>query len=341
MTFLVYPNGDFEMTVIGTLEQSYDFDQTVMPVREILFSLQGEPVDTDLYNESGSIVFKLGPQFALFLASLDLDIDLHAEPLSSETTIQLGIPGMVDLNMSVETISQEGTYEGSVNVEATATIWYSILPEETISMFLLGFPVFKAEIESQLLEYSDGNLELSELVIIESELGDVSATITAKMTVEGDFGAGIAAYAENYAPEYMDPPIQPKFPPEEWQTTTLRSGDVHIYYDSGDLAFNIDYEAMLEGDVDEQFNSMKDIVLEELLEQPDLDPDDAQLISSFLLPTEVSVANLGVTFDVALDAESSTTEFEIDGLVLNPPSGLGRDDRGRADDHIGGGFPGG
>ena len=308
------------MTVIGTLEQSYDFDQIVMPVHEMLFSFQSEPVDTDLYSESGSIVFKLGPQFALFLASLDLDIDLHAEPLSSETTILLGIPGMVDLEMSVETISQEGTYEGSIDMEATATIWYSIFPEETINMFLQGFPVFKAEIESQLLNYSDGNLELSEFVIVESELGEDSATITAKMTVEGDFSAGIAAFAESYAPEYMDSPVQPTFPPEEWQTTTLRSGDVHIYYDSGDLEFNIDYEAILEGDIDEQFNSMKDIVLEELLEQPDLDPDDAQLITGFLLPTEVSVANLGVTFDVTLDAESTTTEFEIDSLVLNPPS---------------------
>ncbi|MCW3990804.1 MAG: hypothetical protein NWE88_12105 [Candidatus Bathyarchaeota archaeon] len=319
ITFIVYPNGDFEMRAHGTLEQSYDFYQTASPIREMLFSFQGEPVDTDLHSESGSIVFKLAPQYALFLASLDLDIDFHAERLSSETSIQLGFPGMVDLEMSVETISQEGTFEGSVDVEATATIWYSIMPEETISMLVLGFPLFKAEIESQLHEYSDGNLEFSELAIIESELGEVSATITAKMTVEGDFGAGVTAFGESYIPEYMDPPVESSIPPESW-TTTMRSGDVHISYDSEDLAFIIEYEAIVEGDVDEQFNSMKDLILEEVLDESDLDPDATRLINSLILPSEVSIVNLGITYNATLDGETTTMEFDVDGLVLKPPS---------------------
>ena len=318
ITFRVYPNGDFEMRAHGTLEQSYDYYQTVLPIREMLFSFQGEPVDTDLYSESGSIVFKLGPQFALFLANLDLDIDLHAERLSSETTIRLGFPGMVDLEMSVETISQEGTFEGSVDVEATARIWYSIVPEETISMFVLGFPLFKAEIESQLLEYSDGKLELRELTIIESELGEISATITAKMTVEGDFGAGITAFVESYTPDYMDPTVQPSIPSESW-ITTMKSGDMHISFDSEDLAFNIEYEVMVEGDVDAQFNSLKDLILEELLEQSDLNPDATRIIYSLILPSEVSIVNLGITYNATLDTESSTIEFEINRLVLKPP----------------------
>ncbi len=319
ITFIVYPNGDFEMRAHGTLEQSYDFYQTASPIREMLFSFQGEPVDTDLHSESGSIVFKLAPQYALFLASLDLDIDFHAERLSSETSIQLGFPGMVDLEMSVVTVSQEGTFEGSVDVEATATIWYSIMPEETISMFVLGFPLFKAEIESQLLEYSDGNLELSELVIIESELGAVSATITAKMTVEGDFGAGVTAFGESYIPEYMDAPAQPSIPPESW-TTTMRSGDMHISYDSEDLAFIIEYEAIVEGDVDEQFNSLKDLILEELLEDSDLDPDATRLINTLILPTEFSVVDLGISYNATLDGEVAAMEFEVDGLILKPPT---------------------
>ncbi len=319
ITFRVYPNGDFEMRAHGTLEQSYDYYQTVLPIREMLFSFQGEPVDTDLYSESGSIVFKLGPQFALFLANLDLDIDLHAERLSSETTILLGFPGMVDLDLSVATISQEGTFEGSVDVEATATIWYSIFPEETISMFVLGFPLFKAEIESQLHEYSDGNLELRELTIIESELGEISATITAKMIVEGDFGAGITAFGESYIPDYMYPSVQPSIPPESWMTT-MRSGDMHISFDSEDLAFNIEYEAMVEGDVDEQFNSLKDLVLEELLEKSDLDPDATRLIYSLILPTELSVVDLGVSYNATLDGDKIIMEFEVDGLVLKPPT---------------------
>lgn len=320
ITFRVYPNGDFEMRAHGTLEQSYDYYQTASPIREMLFSFQGEPVDTDLHSESGSIVFKLGPQFALFLASLDLDIDLHAERLSSETSILLGFPGMVDLDMTVETIAQEGTFEGTVDVEATATIWYSIIPKETINMFVLGFPLFKAEIESQLLEYTDGNLELRELAIIDSELGEVSATITARMTVEGDFSAGIAALAESVTPYYVEPSDSASTPSEEWLTTALRSGDIHITFGSEDLAFILEYEAVLEGDIDEQVNTLKARLLDALLEQSDLDPDAPRIIYGLVQPTELSVVDLGVSFNATLDGETTTMEFEIDSLVLKPPN---------------------
>jgi hypothetical protein len=320
ITLKMYPNGDFEVRAHGTLEQSYDYYPSEFPLREMLFTFQSEPIDTDLYSESGSIVFKLGPMYALFLANLDLDIDFHAEHLNSLTTVQLGFPGMVDLDMDVETIFLEETSEGSIDVEATATIWYSLLPEETISMFVLGFPLFKAEIESQLSEYSDGNLEFSSLAITESELGEVSATITAKMTLEGDFAAGITAFAESYAPEYMDPSVQPPFLPEELMESLVSSADVHISYDSEDLAFIIEYEAMLEGDIDEQFNIMKDFYLEELLEQSYTDPDTTRLINSLFLPTEVSVANLRITFNTIMEEDSSTMEFDIDGIVLKPPS---------------------
>jgi len=319
ITFRVFPNGDFEMRVNGTLEEGYDYYQTASPLREMQFSFLGEPIEEDLYRESGSIVFKLGPQLALFLASLDLDIDMHAERLNSETTIQLGVPGMLGLEMSVESVSQEETSVGSVDVEATATIWYSIIPEETINVYVLGFPLIRAELESQIYDYSDGNLELTELEIIDIELGEVSATMTVKITVEGDFGAGITAIAENYSPDYLYPEEPPSFP-ESWMTTAVRSGDVHITFDSEDLAFNVEYEALLEGDIDEQVNSLKDLLLEDFLEGSDLDPDVTRLIYTLILPTEVSIVNLRITFNAILDTEHPAIEFDIDRFVLKPPS---------------------
>jgi len=319
ITFRVYPNGDFEMKVNGTLEAGYDYYQAASPLRETHFSFQCEPVEEELYRESGSVVFKLEPQLALILANLDLDIDVHAERLSSETTIQLGVPGMLDLEMSVETVSQEGTSVGSVDMEATATIWYSIIPEEAISMYVLEFPLLRAELESQIYDFSDGNLELTELEIIDSELGEVSATMTVKMTVEGDFGAGITAIAESYSPDYLYPEEPPSFP-ESWMTTAVRSGDVHITFDGEDLAFNVEYEALLEGDIDEQVNSLKDILLEDFLEGSDLDPDATRLIYTLILPTEVSIENLVITFNAILDTDQPTMEFDIDRFLLKPPS---------------------
>jgi hypothetical protein len=187
-------------------------------------------------------------------------------------------------------------------------------------MFVLGFPLFKAEIESQLSEYFAGNLEFSELAITESELGEVSATITAKITLEGDFAGGVTAFAESYAPEYLDPSVQPPDLPEDLMETLLSSADVQISFDSEDLSFIMEYEVILEGDVDAQFNALKDFMLEEQMEQYDLDSDTVQLINSFFLPTELSVTNLGITFNFFTEEGSSTMDFDIDGLVLSPPS---------------------
>ena len=70
ISFRMYPNDDFEMRAYGTLEESSDYFQSELPLREMLFTFQSELIDTDLYRESGSMGFKMGAIYALFLANL-------------------------------------------------------------------------------------------------------------------------------------------------------------------------------------------------------------------------------------------------------------------------------
>jgi len=340
INLLVYPDMSFELSFNGTVEQSYEYPyQAESAIREMLLSFQSETIEEDLYRESGSIILKLGPLYALFLANLDFDLNMQAEGSDSATTIQLAFPGMVDLDLVVETAFQEGTSEGMIDVVATATIWYSVLSEEMVNYYVLGFPLLKAEIESQLSDYSDGNLEFSELAIIESELGEISADITMQMTIEGDFEAGILSISENLPPDYIDPSAQPSTPLESW-TISTRSAEAHIYFDPDDLSFNVEYEVVIEGDIDQQVNDLKDLYLEDLLDQTPLDPDAARLMYGLILPTEVSVVDLGVSLDMMLDEESSEIEFAVNGLGLTPPepeallSFLGEASEGAASDRV-------
>ena len=221
---------------------------------------------------------------------------------------------MIELNGMVETQFQDETYEGSIGVEFTAKIWYSILPKEVIQEFLMAFSDYKVEMESQLDFYSEGNLEFQELTIVESELDDLSATITARITVAGDFSEGIMAAAESFSTEF-DSQVK-SIPLEELSFTEVRSSDLHIYYEKEDLAFYLDYEVLIEGDIDEQVNSMKDYFLEELLTDPKLDPDEADMIRDVLLPTKVSVIDLETSFNSTMKDGSASIDFKVDGLIL-------------------------
>ncbi|MGD2141961.1 MAG: hypothetical protein PVH79_00605, partial [Candidatus Bathyarchaeota archaeon] len=146
--------------------------------------------------------------------------------------------------------------------------------------------------------------------------GEISATITARVSVAGDFGVGISAIAESFASDYVEFPVDPSSPPEDWLLTALRSADFHISFDNEDLSFTIEFEGVVEGDIDEQVNTLMDLLLEELLVESDLDPDAERFIIEVVLPTEFSVANLEASFNTTLEGEVTSMGFLVDHLVL-------------------------
>lgn len=319
VTFKVYPGGEFSMVASVGLEQDFDPPGVGSPIRGVSFAFDIEVMEDDLYGQTGSLVFEMGSMYAIFLSNLDLDVEIHGERLSSEATFRVTLPGMVAAEGRMETAVDEGTLEGVMDLEANATVWFSLLPEQAIQGFMDELPELKAELETLIYENSEHSLVLEVFTVDEVERGELSATFALEARIAGDFSSLVGLF-ENAIPSYLDDDVKTSVIPENWEIPTMRSGDLHIYFDGEDLAFNVDFEALMEGDPDATVNDAKDLFFEKLLEEYSPDPDAARLIDELLLPTELGVSDLHAELDVSIGSDSVAMGFEMDGLILRPPT---------------------
>jgi len=93
-----------------------------------------------------------------------------------------------------------------------------------------------------------------------------------------------------------------------------------VTFDREELAFKIDSESVVEGDLDRQINVMKNLSSEGFLQSPQITPEMTLIINNFLLPTEMSIVNLNTVFEYTFDGEKLGLNFFIDGLEFKPPT---------------------
>jgi hypothetical protein len=319
ITFKVYPDGDLMMVTSGSLTQEHEGYDVNAAIRGMSLAYDIEVIEDNLYEQTGRFVLEMGPLYAIFLSGLELDIDVHGENLNSDTIFRVAMPGMVEAAGSVVMNVDEETLEGSIEMKANATVWYSILPEIAIQGFMESFSEWKTQLETQIYEYTEHEIVLEELVLVEVERDELSATFAFNARVAGTFSS-IESVFENVVPEYLDTEAESSIIPEDFEVPKIRSGDAHIHFDNENLAFNLDFEVISEGDPDVYYNHMKNLFLEEILEEPDLETDMIRFIEEFLLPTEVSLADLHMLFEISFESESSMANFEVEGIVLRPPT---------------------
>jgi hypothetical protein len=260
--------------------------------------------------------------YSMLLAALELDIEAHAEGLSSNTTILFNMPGYLGVNGTTGAFTDESTGENNLDFDLTATIWYAVIPEEVIQGYVETFPLLQSQIVTQISELTEGNVTLQYLTL-SGEIGFTSATLTIAGSLVGDFVKGGNALSTNLLPllglEY--PETTPLINPEDLMYTKAKSADMHIWYDRNEFAFLMDSEGVIEGDLDRQINIMKDIYLEQILQSPSLlTPESALIIYGFLLPTDISSENLGMTFEYLFDGENIKLDFAVEGLGFIPPT---------------------
>jgi hypothetical protein len=167
----------------------------------------------------------------------------------------------------------------------------------------------------------EGNVTLQDLTY-SGETGFASATITITGSLVGDFLKGGNALSTNLLPllGLEDPETTSYISPEDLMYTKAKSADMHIWYDRNELAFIMESEGVIEGDLDRQVNIMKDTYLEQLLQLPDTPPEWALIINDVLLPTDISRENLGMTLEYLFDGEKIKLDFAVEGLVFKPPT---------------------
>jgi len=321
VTFKVYPDESITMNVAGSLEQATEAYFT-FPVSEFSFNFAISPSGVNLKEIRGIIVMKLSPMYSTLLAALDLDIQTHSEDLRSNTTILLNMHGYLRLNGTLGSSADESTGEGTQDFALTATVWYQIFPKELIQEYVQMFPTLKSQLTTQLSELSEGNITLQELTLVIGEMGDSSATLTITGSLVGDFTEGGMALSTNYM-ELLgidDSQMAPFLSPEELMMMKPKSADFHLGFDRTELAFKMDSEGVIEGDLDKLMNIAMDISLEQILQSPYTDPETALMINDVLLPTEISMENLNVAFEYSLDGEKLLLDFAVEGLGFRPPT---------------------
>ena len=317
MTFKVYPDKSIKVNVVGSLEQALEA-YIDPPVYNVFFDLAISPSGVNLTEVTGSFVIKLSPAYSVLLSALDLDIKVHSEDMMSNTTILFNLPGYLGVNGTIGVFTDEATWESTLDFALTATIWYAVVPEEIIQEFVQNFPMLKSQLASQVSELTEGNITLQDLTLVSSEIGTTSATLTLSGSVVGDFNKGGVALSTKMVPPDMGVPA-PTITPGELYITP-KSGDLSVTFDREELAFKIDHESVVEGDLDRQINVMKNLSSEGFLQSPQITPEMTLIINNFLLPTELSIVNLNAVFEYTFDGEKLDLNFLIDGLGFKPPT---------------------
>jgi hypothetical protein len=318
ITLTVYPDMDFEMAVSGSAESAFDPWEPKPPIQAASFELVNTPMEDDLTEVEAKVVLEMAPSYALLLAAMDLDVAIHTEGESWESSIGFNLPGYAGVEGSIE-FTSDGE-DSALSAELTARVWYSLLPKEQIEMFIEAFPALKAEIVAQVGESTEGRIAVEELAILDSDVGTASATITLAARMTGDFVEGLLRSYEEIPIPYADlPEIGTDIDYSEAMVTSFRSADLQISFDKDDLAFLVAFDGVLEGDLDEQVNALKNLGLQRALESEPT-TEAAEMINEFLLPLELGVVDANMTAHYSLSGDAHSFGFSMHRLRLSPPS---------------------
>ncbi len=320
ITLRVYTDESYDVELTGGSQWTTEPWGIYYPFSDISLSTVNTQTSEDLCEISGSLVVTLGPGAPEELADLELDVSSHWERSGSESTILVDVPGVFGVDGSVVYELLEDS-ESALDLDFTATIWYTSYPKMLIEQSVLMFPVFKAEIEAQVEEGSEGRVRIEELELLSGEMGDESATLSLTARIAGDFSYGIIDPSAAFSMSYIGMlQAAPAFYSEWLSGTGLRSGDLQISFDNEEMALETEFEVVIEGDLDEQLNDWKDAFLADALEEGYMDEEEEELVVEFLLPTEFSVADLSAAFDYIIEGDTQELQFSVEGLGLKPPT---------------------
>jgi hypothetical protein len=317
LTFKFYPDGDIEVEVDGETHQTHGPFDNNSYFRGLSLSHLIIEEETKIHRFESDITIYFGSQLALFLNGLDLNIEAHLNRLNSEVSVFTVVPGIVSVEGAFKMDLEEETYNGVLETELNATVWYTFFQKEQIQLMLENAVLLKDEFESQVAEASGSRLEVDEF-IIDSEIGPMNTQVTIRVVISGDWEEGFMEIAERMGSDYIDESVFDTVDLPQ-VLVTIKSVDTHITFDNEDLALKIKTETILEGELDEQVSLFKDKLFEEMLERGDIDTETEEIIENFILPTQFEISNLNSTIVMTQEDETSI-KFFMKGMKIIPPS---------------------
>ena len=316
VSFQVMPDESILMQLGGSVSEDLYYDDGL----EALLNLHTEYSCETLTEGRSDIEFRstieLSPKEAALLANLELLITSEGDSAHQVIDILVDYPGFIGLDGSLEITLDEPSFVGVMDLALSATLYYTIYPQEQIEQMLMMLPLMETMLASQVAQYSGGNLSLSRLEIVSSEMGLASATFTIAASLEGDFQKGIQAAATSMGVDYD----AEAYELEGLPLLQYESSHSRLEYLKESFTFEITSEMTVLGDLDEFANFVKDSALDEILEEGQIDEEEEEVITEFLRPTEVSVENFQFELDYTVVADTMTASFSLEGLTLKPPS---------------------
>jgi hypothetical protein len=317
LTFILFPDGNIEVQIDGETHQASGLSDIDEYIRGLFFSYVITEEAPDQHVMSSIMTIDFNTQLALFLAGLDLDVEAHLDNLNTEVSLLTSVPGIASVEGEIRMNLEEETYIGVLEMELSATLWYTFIPKEQIETMLLITPQLKAEFESKVTELSGAKLEVDEFTF-DTEIGSTNTQVSIRAVISGDWDDGFKGIVDSVASEYIDEPyLESNISPDI--LVTVRSSDIFINFDNEKLSLNIEAETTFEGDLDEQANIIKDEIFEEMLDEPDIDDDTREIIEEFILPTTFKISTLNTTIIMAQE-NGANIEFYAAGIELVQPS---------------------
>ena len=228
----------------------------------------------------------------------------------------LNVPGYIAVEGETTYVTDEEISESTFDMEFSLMIWYDLLPREYIEMMVENFLLLKPELVTQLIDLTDGYIEVEELDVAESDFGLTYASLTLKLTIVGDFVNGMLALYDELEEYFPEAEIDTTMDPEILGYVKSSSSEVHIEFSSEDMTLRMTSSGITEGDLDGLVNAVKVQSIEQSLQDYDIDEDTRQFLEEFLIPTEFGVSNLDISSSFVLLGETSSFEFELKGLEM-------------------------
>ncbi|UCD45993.1 MAG: hypothetical protein JSV27_05770 [Candidatus Bathyarchaeota archaeon] len=316
ITFQILPDESIVIRAQGSFTQEryqWGFSDLVRNYQMLLDLETATEGRTDI---SFDLSLEMRPEEASELANLELEVESQGDSTSQVVYIHVDYPGYIALDGTLESNLVEPPFTGTIDLSVSATLYYVIYPQEEIEQMLMMFPLMETMLASQVAENSDGELSLSRLELVSSEMGPVSTTFAIEASIGGDFQKGIRAAMDNMGLVYTEE----GYDFGEISVVEVESYSSSLVYVKDSFTFEASSEATVVGDVDEQLNVLKESMLTEVLQEGSLDDEDVAMINEFLWPTVFSVRDLHFEADYEATDGTVNSGFDLRDLGMVPPS---------------------
>jgi hypothetical protein len=309
----VFPDDSILMTLKGSHSETISpWKQLSAKGFDIIMEITSPEEDvTDIDNR---FFILLSPSMYASMANLDVDLEGHIDNKNTNVTLFIDYPGYIGVSGSLGIVIVDAPYRAILDIDLETKLFYNTYPQESISMIVAQFPILETQIAAQIMEATDGHIVLEKLELLSLEEGLDFTSFTVRLRIAGDIQKGLQSLAEGMGAEITQPDDVYEVAP-----LTIESFDFHITFDGNTLTLEVDNGGSVKGDFNGQLNNFKDMSVEQLLNNLELDEGLRTLIAR-ALPIDLDALNMLLEFSYSLEDDQATYTISLDELGLRPPS---------------------